>query len=497
MKKIWIYLLLCLVLSTQRVYAQTVDPYSVLDDWALRNARIYEAWQISEGDPGVTVVLGDTQVYARHPDLEDRVISGNPEDDEATEVLTTAHGTFTAGIIAAAHGNGIGVAGVCPNCTIWSGSDSDSTVSGAFVMPLIGVAIDHHFSIINYDFAAGLALQSELESIQQGEEKGVLVIAAAGNAGTTDWYYPAANSCVLGVGSINRNDQLVTSSNHGFHLDMVAPGLTIASTDLPGERGYSGEDYARASGTSFAAPHVSGTAALIRSIRPDLSAQDIFDILLKSARDLGEPGFDPIFGYGALDARAALELAQRWQASSLIRHCSIKYERIAGMVTHAGLPAESVVELYDSTGLIMTTTTSAINGIFHFDIEYNTLTAPYIIQVGKERQSAYFQYDFSGGHNFELPDIAVEAPISESPMAIAPHNLRALVRDYGKIILLWDGNGGEVLDHGQLLSETTLQTNSYTLWGRGTHELEVRNQAGAASLRVDNSLYYYLPIIQN
>lgn len=495
MKLLCTFICLVLLLIVHTAHAQQIDPVSAIDDWPLRNARIYDAWAISEGDPNVTVVLGDTGIYAAHPDLEDRVLGGVSWVDDSWQDWTVGHGTFTAGIIAAARGNHIGVAGVCPNCTLWSAKDYPSLVNSASATLVIGTALEHHFSILNYDFAVGLQPQTEVAAIQQAEENSLLIVAAAGNNGSTTLTYPAANSCVLGVGSINRHDELNQSSNRGYQQDIVAPGLTIYSTDLPGAAGYSDSDYAFASGTSFAAPFVSGTAALIRSIRPDLTGHDLFEILLKSARDLGEPGFDPIFGYGALDAKAALDLAQHWQATGVTHPCLSDYERAYGRVTYAGRPAAALVTLSDTAGEIVTTTTTAINGIFHFDIAYDTQKAPYILHVGKESQSTYFRYHLSGPHEFALDELAVEAPNDGVDHPVAPSALQATVRSYGKIIMTWQGNGGEVLDNGVALDKTALQTTSFTLWGYGKHTLQVRNPAGSAEVKIDNSFQLYLPVV--
>lgn len=496
MKTLYPLALFLLLLFAQVAHAQQIDPVSAIDDWPLRNARIYEAWTISEGDPRVTVVLGDSGIYAAHPDLEDRVLGGVSFVDESWQDRTLGHGTFTAGIVAAARGNQIGVAGVCPNCTLWSAKEYPSLLNSAGAEQAIDAALEQGFLILNYDFAVGLLSLPEQMAVQRAVQQGMLIVAAAGNDGGTTLTYPAANSCVLGVGSINRYDQLNTSSNRGYQQDLVAPGLTIYSTDLPGPAGYSDSDYAVANGTSFAAPFVSGTAALIRSIRPDLSGHDIFEILLKSARDLGEVGFDPIYGYGALDAKAALDLASHWPASASTPTCLAKYERIYGRVTDGDRPAAATVTLADNVGIIMTTTTSAINGIYHFDIAYDTQKAPYTVQVGKASQTTYFRDHLSGPHDFVLDEVAVEMPGDGAGTLRAPSGLQAEVRSYGKIILTWQGSGGEVLDNGVVLGATPLPATSFTVWGHGNHRLEVRNQAGSARVEVDNSFQIFLPLVE-
>jgi subtilisin family serine protease len=145
-------------------------------------------------------------------------------------------------------------------------------------------------------------------AVQRAQEAGVLVIAAAGNDGTnTDSFYPAAYPDVLGVSATDQDNAPAPFSNSGAVVDVAAPGVEIVSTynaDYP--ENTTGALYASFSGTSLAAPHVSGVAALLKARNADLTAEQIVARIENNATDLGEPARDDSYGFGLLNARCAV-----------------------------------------------------------------------------------------------------------------------------------------------------------------------------------------------
>jgi subtilisin family serine protease len=144
--------------------------------------------------------------------------------------------------------------------------------------------------------------------VQRAQEAGVLVIAAAGNDGTnTDSFYPAAYPDVLGVSATDQDNAPASFSNLGPVVDVAAPGVGIISTynaDYP--ENTAGALYARFSGTSLAAPHVAGVAALLKARNANLTAEQIVARIENNATDLGEPARDDSYGFGLLNARCAV-----------------------------------------------------------------------------------------------------------------------------------------------------------------------------------------------
>ncbi len=280
--------------------------------WALSKIQAPDAWELSVGAEGLIVASVDTGVNPNHPDLAGRVLPGyNFVSNTADAMDDNSHGTFGAGIIAAPGDNGVGVAGMCWRCQILPVKVLDNEGGGYSPGIALGIrwAADHGARIINLSLGGPGPSQLIHESIQYAVSKGILVIAAAGNEADEDnpVEYPAAFDEVFSVGATDENNSRTFFSNYGPYLDLTAPGLHITSTGGEGDL----YGYASESGTSFSAPYVSGAAALIWSINPQLSDRDVMRLLAQSADDLGKPGPDDEYGFGRLNAgKAALAAKQ-------------------------------------------------------------------------------------------------------------------------------------------------------------------------------------------
>jgi thermitase len=264
-----------------------------------------EAWAISTGTP-VTVAVIDTGIDYTHPDLaasyaggDDFVTpDGDPMDDHG-------HGTHVSGTIAAAMNNLTGdpaaeegIVGVAPHARILAykvcnatGNCDDFAIERAIAQAVIAGA-----KVINMSLGGPQYSQSMNDAVQDAWNAGLVIVAGAGNDGTTTQFYPAAYPNVISVGAFDEDGRRASFSNYGSWVDISAPGNVILSSypmfqcalaNVPGDTGC----YTWLSGTSMATPHVSGAAALVWS-RPEVTSnRQVVDILLNSA----DPrGIDPV-----------------------------------------------------------------------------------------------------------------------------------------------------------------------------------------------------------
>ena len=302
------------------------DPY-YKHQWHLDQIQMPLAWARTKGR-GVTVAVIDTGVayrdhgrFKRAPDLaRTRFVDGwdfvagdaSPDDEHG-------HGTHVAGTIAQSTNNALGVAGVAPEAAIMPLRVLDRNGSGGWgaIAASIRWAADHGADVINMSLGGGSPSQTVRRAIDYAHAKGVVVVAAAGNAGRPRVEYPAAHQYVIAVGAVRFDETLAFYSSHGRGLDLVAPGGdlrvdqngdglpdgVLQNTMVRGDP--SRYDYIAFQGTSMAAPHVAGAAALLRAsgVRdPDAVER----ILEGSAKDLHNRRR---YGAGLLQADAALSMA--------------------------------------------------------------------------------------------------------------------------------------------------------------------------------------------
>ncbi|BEL03555.1 hypothetical protein Q0Z83_017460 [Actinoplanes sichuanensis] len=274
--------------------------------WSLTKLKADDAWKKSTGT-GVTVAVIDSGVDSRHPDLAANVLSGYDATTDTAGPTTDAHGhgTHVAGTIAAVTGNGVGVAGMAPNVKILPVKVLGANGSGNMSDAAEGIiwATDHGAQILNMSLGSTQKVTAVTNAINYARSKGVTVIAAMGNSRTSGspTSYPAADTGVIGVAATDANDRIATYSTAGTYADVAAPGTNILST-YPTSRG----GYKTMSGTSMASPHVAAVAALLKSVDPALTPDQIETTLEKTATDLGTPGFDKDFGNGLINPVAAL-----------------------------------------------------------------------------------------------------------------------------------------------------------------------------------------------
>jgi subtilisin family serine protease len=304
-----------------RVLAVVPDAPMTLQDWPadgapsdtlygsqadLAQIGVPDAWQTTRGDPSVVVAVIDSGVDLTHPDL-DGVPVVAPHDtywNNADVTDEVGHGTHVTGTILAETDNATGIAGIAPASTLMPIKVADDQGGLSFSDILDGVdwAREHGADIIN--MSLGGSLTPEQVALGQptftaARDAGILMVAAAGNESTDIRMYPASFVGVVSVSAVDSTDHLADFSNTGKAVDLAAPGVDLVST-VPGG------GYESHSGTSMASPHVAGVAALVWAARPGLAVDELEAVLRASAVDLGDPGHDPSYGDGRIDAAAAL-----------------------------------------------------------------------------------------------------------------------------------------------------------------------------------------------
>jgi hypothetical protein len=281
------------VLQDQKSATTEGDPAQ----YALTKLRLPEAHALSRG-ANVTVAVIDSGIDLAHPELADAIAESF--DALGAKEGPHVHGTGIAGAIVS-HARLMGSApkarilairafGAAPN-----GAESTSFV----ILKSLDFAASHGAQIVNMSFAGPKDPLVE-RGIEAAATKGMVLVAASGNAGPkSPPLYPAANPNVIAVSATDAHDRLFPASNRGGHIAVAAPGVDIF---LPAPDG----KYQMTSGTSFSAAYISGLAALMMERNPQLAPAEVRAILTKTARDLGLPGRDDLFGAGEADAYRAV-----------------------------------------------------------------------------------------------------------------------------------------------------------------------------------------------
>ena len=311
------------------------DP-SYVEQWNLDVLNMRQAWNIERGKPHVTVAVVDSGIATQHPELRPRIwenvgeIPRNGIDDDGNGYVDdkngwdfsdaptlpgsgdwtvrdndpedeTGHGTHVSGIIAAEANNGRGIAGIAPNCRLMPLRAGFKYGGGAYLQnddlaAAIVYAADNGAGVINMSWGDTVRAFIIEDAVEYAHHRGCVLVGAAGNSATIGSYYPAALKSVISVAGLGQEKQLYDGSNFGATINIAAPGEEILSTALKGE-------YGKRDGTSMAAAHVSGVAALVLSANPNATNIRIQEKLIATAKPLF---ITELVGAGALDAYAAL-----------------------------------------------------------------------------------------------------------------------------------------------------------------------------------------------
>jgi subtilisin family serine protease len=305
------------------------------DLYGIRNIECTAAWDQTLGN-GITVAVVDSGVDRTHSDITaniwtnvdeipgdgiDNDNNGKTDDtwgwnfiyDNNDPVDDNGHGTHVAGTIAATGNNNMGVIGVAPESKIMviKTSNSLGISTDSFQAPALIYAVDNGVDVINCSWRGVGDSQAIKDAVDYAHSMGVVVVAGAGNdADDAKYYHPACYSNVITVAAVDYNNEHANFSNYGNKIDVAAPGWDVLSLQATGTAPGQvvAPNYVIISGTSMATPHVSGLAALILSLHPSYTVEQVRQAIRTSATDILEPGFDRYSGYGLINVSNAVNV---------------------------------------------------------------------------------------------------------------------------------------------------------------------------------------------
>ena len=282
------------------------DPYYA-SEYHLAKIGAPAAWNSTQG-AGITIAILDTGVDGSHPDLAANMVPGYNFVDNNTDTSDVCgHGTAVAGSAAASSNNGLGVAGVAGQAKIMpiriSVRDAATGTCTAYLSTIVSgitYAADRGARIVNVSFGPLAGSPSVQNAAQYLRSKGGLLFVSAGNSGVDAAIAPT--SLMIVVSATDSGDSRTSWSNYGSVVSLAAPGAGIWSTSK-------GNIYQQWNGTSFSSPVAAGVGALVMAANPSLDNQTVENLLYSTAVDLGSTGRDPYFGYGRVNAAAAVAAA--------------------------------------------------------------------------------------------------------------------------------------------------------------------------------------------
>jgi hypothetical protein len=278
-------------------------------EWGSFKTAAPKAWDITRGNSAIVVATIDSGVAPGLPDLVGQMVPGYNVLSGTTDTTDTyGHGTYVAGVIAAATDNGVGVAGYCWACRLMPVKVYSSS-SGAYVSDIAAGmtwSVDHGARVLNISLAGAGTSTTLANAVTYARQHGAVVVAAAGNSGCNCATYPASTPGVIGVAASDQSDSLYSYSNYGSWVDLAAPGQNLTT--------WPNGTYAPVGGTSLAAPVIAGIAGLMFSLAPSATPDAVEQALFASV--------DPVAGtrtvaYGRVNAyKALLALASGTVASA-------------------------------------------------------------------------------------------------------------------------------------------------------------------------------------
>jgi thermitase len=305
------------------------DPY-MGSEWYLNKVGATTAWDTTQG-AGVIIAILDSGVDGTHPDLAPQMVPGyNFYDNNTNTADANGHGTAVAGVAAAATNNALGVAGVAGQARIMPVRIADANAYAYYSTIAKGVtyAADNGARVVNCSYG-GVAGSSTIQSAAQYlKNKGGLMFVSAGNNGIDENITPTTT--MIAVSATDQNDYRTSWSSYGSFVSMAAPGITYTTSR--------GGSYDNWQGTSFSSPLTAGVAALMMAAKPSLGGADIEKLMFSTAVDIGAAGRDIYYGYGRVDAAAAVQavlnttVAADTQAPKVSISNPIAYASVTGVV---------------------------------------------------------------------------------------------------------------------------------------------------------------------
>lgn len=362
------------------------DPYYG-SEYHLTKIGTPSAWNSTQG-AGVTIAILDTGVDGSHPDLGPNMVPGyNFVDNNTNTADVCGHGTAVAGSAAALSDNAMGVAGVAGQAKIMpirigvlDAATGNCTAFLSTIVSGITYAADRGARIVNVSFGPLAGSPSVQNAAQYLKSKGGLLFVSAGNSGVDAAIAPTSSMIV--VSATDSGDSRTSWSNFGSFVSLAAPGAGIWTTTK-------GNIYQQWNGTSFSSPVAAGVGALVMAANPSLDNQSVENLLYSTAVDLGAVGRDPHFGYGRVNAAAAVAaaVAKRTPADTVAPAVAI------------GSPANGA----SVSGLVAVSVTATDNvGVDRVELKVNGVT------VAVDQAAPYqFSWDSAGAANGTATLVAV------------------------------------------------------------------------------------------
>jgi len=363
--------------ASKEPIAEAFDTSPDDTDWpqqdGLRVAGFPKAWDVTQGSSKVVVAVVDTGVDANHPDLRGALVPGwNFIGNDANTSDDHGHGTAVAGVIAARSNNHVGGAGVCWRCLVMpikvldaKGSGDDTTIAAGIVW-----ATDHGARVLNLSLGGPGSSVELANALAYASAKGALVVAAAGNAGITAQFYPAADPHAISVAATTVTDNRYSWSNFGSWVRLAAPGCNIAPI--------LGDSYGTFCGTSSATPVVAGLVALELSAQPAATASEVEDALTRAAVPL--PAF---VQYGRIDAGRTLALLRPAGAKSAVLRGAVGGKvrsRTYNIDLGAG-PFTAILRFTGGRRLTLSTPLGRVAGISPLQLNGTSTTGTFTLRV--------------------------------------------------------------------------------------------------------------------
>lgn len=418
-------------LMTDDFYFCTNDTYFG-NQWGLNNTgqnngisgidiNFCPANSITSGNQNIIVAVLDQGVELNHPDLTNMcTISYDTETSSSPSQVYGDHGTACAGIIGANSNNNLGVSGIAPDCKIMSISNSMASNPNSRQLRADGInfAVNNGVSVISNSWGSSVQYQIIDDAIDNAltngrNGKGCIVVFSSGNSNGSVSYPANCNDSILVVGAISPCGQRKSPTScdgenwgscFGTQLDIMAPGVLIPTTDRQGANGYNtalgtaGDYVQNFNGTSSACPHVSGIAALMLSVNPNLTGQKVHNIIDSTAQRIrtdlytytDNPSIHPNgswnnqMGYGLIDAHAAVMEAYFYDrqilGSNTISPCSIIYP-CNGIITYnlnsSSMPSNTTLQWSVSGNLALVSSNNQSISVLPTGIGTGTITISY------------------------------------------------------------------------------------------------------------------------
>jgi thermitase len=273
------------------------------EQWGMTKVQAPESWDITQGSPEISIAILDTGIDMDHPDLAAKIVSDvNFSDSPTSDYNGHSHGTHVAGIAAAISNNSIGVAGLGHDCSLMNVKVLGDDGYGYYSWIAEGIiwAADNGADVINLSVGGDSPSEVLKDAVDYAWSKGAVIVAGAGNNGSSSPFYPAYYTNCIAVGATDTSDNIPSWSNHGNWVDVAAPGLSIYST-MPG-----GQYYYK-HGTSMACPHVAGLAGLLFSTTMDANGNGMLNDEVRSTIEVTCDNLGIDVAYGRINAYRAVQ----------------------------------------------------------------------------------------------------------------------------------------------------------------------------------------------